>query len=115
MACNDFVTKSPWIIMQTEGSTVEPFVRDNVVRISEPSEGCYTLEVFEGPTLAGTYPGFLCADSRLGGKAEDNYLLLTIVTGPGRAQISGQWNPTQQTTGTWTGDEGGGGGGSDEA
>lgn len=94
---------------------MQPFVPDNVVRVSEPSEDSYTVAVYQGTVLQGTYPGFICSGSRLDGKAADNALRLTMTPEPGRAQILGEWDPEELTTGTWTGDEGGGGGGSDEA
>jgi len=115
MACVDFVTKSPWTIVHTEGDVVAPFVQGNLVRITEPSEGSYTVAVDQGTQRVGTYPGFICSGSQLDGKVGNDVLRLTVSSGPGRAQINGQWNPTEETLGTWTGDEGGGGGGSDDA
>jgi len=115
MACDDFVTKSPWTIMQTEKRVVEPFVPGNVVQISLPRLAGHLVQVFHGSQSVGTYPDFTCLDTQLDGKVGNDELLLTIVVLSGGATITGQWNPTQQTTGTWTGDEGGGGGGSDEA
>lgn len=109
MACEDFTAKD-WIIMQTQGRIEAPFVPGNVVRITVPRAAGYTVTVCDGTHVLGTYPDFICSGNQLSGKADGNELLLTIVPGPGRASINGLWNPTQATTGTWTGEEGGGGG-----
>lgn len=109
MACSDFLNKA-WMIQQTTGRVVQPFEPPNTVIVTEPSSGSYTVEVFQGSTSLGTYPGFTCSGSQLDGKVDNNELRLTTSSGTGRLRINGTWNATQRTTdGTWTGEEGGGG------
>lgn len=108
MACSDFLRT--WTIQQTIGRVVQPFAPPNTVSVSEPSSGSYTVEVFQGKTLLGTYPGFTCSGSQLDGKVDNDELRLTTSSGTGRLRIDGTWNAAlSMTAGTWTGEEGGGG------
>lgn len=105
MGCNDSL--GAWMITGTTGVTMHSFVTGNMVTITEPTSDSYTVQV------AGTpYDGFSCSASApytLTGKVDQDTLQISMPIGVDPRRITGVWNPTEATAGTWTGEEGGGG------
>lgn len=112
MACNYFVGKD-WDIAATTGRVVEPFVAPNLVTISIEGDS-FTVTVTDESTEPPTeqsWDGFKCEDDTLSGTVvvTGGTFQLLILPEPGTPnRIKGEWDPAVETTGTWTGNEGGG-------
>lgn len=109
--CTYIESKSPWAIAATAGEVVPPFESPNGVIILADGE-TFTVEV-QAPngTTLGSWPGFKCDGNQLSGVAVGRTLLMTPlppVQPTDRARLFGQWDPTANTEGTWTGNAGGG-------
>jgi hypothetical protein len=116
MACN-YIADNVWDIAATTGRVVDPFVAPNQVSASEDRGGSFTVTVRspEGTQL-GQWGGFSCqGDGSLTGivtvSTGSNTLLMVPDPKQGptdRNKVIGEWDPTANTAGTWTGNEGGG-------